>query len=67
MYQNSLKKSFQIIVLDHHYENDQRIIRHISHCQKNHIPVHRIRISLQNFSADRDTDNNENYSSINSF
>jgi hypothetical protein len=60
----STHSSFQIIVLDHHLENDQRIIRHIDYCKKKRIPIHRVRINLHNYLTNRESVDNEQYSSV---
>jgi ATP:corrinoid adenosyltransferase len=68
MQNHSSVQSFHIIVLDHHHENDQRIIRHIDFCKKNQIPVERIRFNLHHrnpeMKINKIKDNNSLHSPI---
>ncbi len=52
----SLPPSYHVIVLDHHTENDQRIIRHITHCKQNNILIDRIRFNMAGKSQEWETD-----------
>ena len=60
MRNNSSLHSFHIIVLDHHNENDQRIIRHIDYCKKNEIQIDRIRFNLHQKTPESEINNNNN-------
>lgn len=66
MQNHSLVHSFHIIVLDHHPENDQRIIRHIDFCKKNQIPVERIRFNLHQKTPEMKIDKIKNNISLQS-